>query len=124
MSKFTEKVLEVVNKIPKGTVASYGQVSLIAGIPRAALQVGWILHQYGETTPWWRVINNAGRISTKCIEHHASLQKKHLEAENVKVTPKLKIDIEKYRWRPNPNELKKLKLDEKYLEEVLNTYSL
>jgi len=76
MSKFKDKVIQIVRKIPKGKVASYGQVALMAGIPRAALQVGWVLHLSGDDgiTPRWRVINNAGRISTKCIEHNANIQ--------------------------------------------------
>lgn len=124
MSKFSQKVLQIVNKIPKGQVANYGQVALVAGVPRAAIQVGWVLHQQGDKTPWWRVINSAGRISTTCLEHTASMQKKHLEAEGVAVDKKLNIDIERYRWRPNPEELQDLKLDEEYITMIIDRYGI
>jgi len=103
MSKISDTVLNIVGSIPKGKVASYGQVALMAGFPRGARQVGWILHQLGDNSPWWRIINNSGRISTSCLEHTALLQKELLINEGVRVTNKLKIDIEKYRYRPNSN---------------------
>ena len=124
MSKFKEAVLKAVRAIPKGKVASYGQIALMAGVPRGARQVGWILHDYGDVTPWWRVINNAGRISTKCLEHPAVSQKTLLEKEGVKVSSNLKIDIEKYRYRPDPVTLKKLKLDDEYIEVLMNKYGI
>ncbi|OGC56081.1 hypothetical protein A3H26_01520 [candidate division WWE3 bacterium RIFCSPLOWO2_12_FULL_36_10] len=103
MSKISDTVLNIVGSIPKGKVASYGQVALMAGFPRGARRVGWILHQLGDNSPWWRIINNSGRISTSCLEHTALLQKELLINEGVRVTNKLKIDIEKYRYRPNSN---------------------
>lgn len=126
MSKFTKKVLEIVRKVPYGKVVSYGQVSLMAGVPRAALQVGWVLHLSGEDgiTPWWRVINNAGRISTKCIEHTPSNQQGLLEKEGVVVKRNLKIDIEKYRWRPDIKTLKKLELEQDYIFGILDKYGI
>jgi len=124
MSKFTDKVLNIVRKIPKGKVVSYGQVALMTGIPRAALQVGWVLHTSGgdEKTPWWRVINNAGRISTTCLDHTASIQKSLLEKEGVVVKKFLKIDIEKYRWRPSVEVLKQLELDDEYIFAIQEKY--
>ena len=112
--------------MPYGKVVSYGQVSLMAGVPRAALQVGWVLHLSGEDgeTPWWRVINNAGRISTKCLEHTANHQQKLLEKEGVIVKKNLKIDIEKYRWRPDIKTLKKLELGQDYIFGILDKYGI
>lgn|SRR3989344_1969049 len=123
-SKFKQKVIKAVRMIPYGQVASYGQIALMVGIPRAAIQVGWILHIAGDDgkTPWWRVINNAGRISTKCPEHTPLLQKELLEEEGVEVTGKLNIDIEKYRFRPAPDILRGLELDERYIEQVIAKY--
>lgn len=126
MSPFSQKVIKATRAIPKGNVASYGQIALIAGVPRAAIQVGWVLHQHGDKpgVPWWRVINNAGRISTKCVEHNANLQRTLLQKENITVTKGLKIDIEKYRWRPEPSSLKKLQLDNDYIERILDKYGI
>ncbi len=126
MSKFTNRIIKIVRKVPYGKVVSYGQVSLMAGVPRAALQVGWVLHLSGEDgkTPWWRVINNAGRISTKCLEHTADHQQKLLEKEGVEVRRSLKIDIEKYRWRPDIKTLKKLELEQDYIFGIPDKYGI
>ena len=126
MSKFTNQVIKIVRTVPSGKVVSYGQVALMAGIPRAALQVGWVLHTSGGDgkTPWWRVINNAGRISTKCIEHAPNLQQKLLEKEGVEVKKNLKIDIEKYRYKPDIKTLKKLELNEEYIFGILDKYGI
>lgn len=101
MSKFTDQVYKVIQSIPYGKVASYGQVALYAGSPRAARQVGWILHQSEGRVelPWWRVINNSGRISIKgSYNNSADVQRKLLESEGVVVEENLDIDIEKYRY--------------------------
>lgn len=121
MSKFSEKVLSVVDNIPYGKVVSYGQVALYVGVPRAARQVGWILRQSeGKEIPWWRVINNEGRISIKGNRYNTpELQRKLLQSENVFVTDEFEIDIEEYRYRASRRELIKFKLDDDYIDIVL-----
>jgi len=108
--------------IPSGKVVSYGQVALMAGIPRGARFVGGVLCFRGGNTPWWRVINNAGRISTTCHDHTATMQKKKLMLEGIDVDHKLKIDIEKYRWRPDPETLEGLELEEDYVQKIMEKY--
>ena len=98
---FKEQVIEVVKKIPKGRVVSYGQIAAYCGNPRMARHVGWMLRTLdGENKiPWWRVINNAGYISIKGnIIATPLVQKNFLELEKVIVSDNLKIDIEKYRY--------------------------
>ena len=72
LSNFTQKVIEVVQSIPLGKVVSYGQVAVYIGVPRAARQVGWTLRGIEESVslPWWRVINNKGRISIEGNLHN------------------------------------------------------
>ncbi len=84
---FKDRVLEEVRKIPKGRVASYGQIALFAGKPRGAREVGWILNRWGDEggTPWWRVINSKGYISIKHNEISALEQKRLLEEDGVDV---------------------------------------
>lgn len=122
MSKFKNRVIEIVNSLPKGTVVSYGQVALMAGVPRAAQAVRQILHNEGENAPWWRVVNNAGRISTKCTEHPANMQKKLLEKEGLVIKKNLTFDIERYRYVPDPKTLKRFELDDKYIQVILEKY--
>jgi len=124
MSKFKDSVLQIVRSVPKGKIVSYGQVSLMAGIPRAALQVGWVLHIAGDQVCWWRVINNQGRISTKCTEHFPLLQKQLLEEDGVKVSGDLKIDIKKNRWRPSLNTLKKFSLSDEHVYQIQEKFGV
>ncbi|MFA6981472.1 MAG: MGMT family protein [Patescibacteria group bacterium] len=108
MSVFTDQVLKVVRLVPYGKVASYGQVALMVGVPRAAIQVGWVLHQHGDDVPWWRVINSKGRISTSCMEHTAALQKSLLESEGVEVSEDMMIDMGVFRYAPSQEVLDSL----------------
>ena len=102
---FREQVISIVKKIPKGKVASYGQVAAACGSPRAARQVGWMLRtldaasDINSATPWWRVINAAGYISIKGnIIATPPLQKTFLERDGVVVDDDFKIDMKKYRY--------------------------
>jgi methylated-DNA-protein-cysteine methyltransferase related protein len=129
MSPFKEKVIQAVQKIPYGKVTSYGQIALYVGFPRGARQVGWILNSTERTPqikiPWWRVINNAGRISIKgTLYNDASIQRKLLLGEGVVVSDDFKIDIEKYRWLPKEKEIKQLELNKKYAHEIIEKYKI
>ena len=127
-----QKVIQIVNAIPYGKVVSYGQIALMAGIPRAAQAVGQILNSLEEDIlhvspkiPWWRVINNAGRISIKGTKYHdAIMQKKLLEQEGLEISKDFTFNIEKYRWRPTPDDLEKFELDQEYIEAIIEKYNL
>lgn len=102
---FNQKVYQVVSQIPKGKVATYGQIAVLVGNPRAARQVGWALHQLPVITdiPWQRIINRHGMISTTCQEHTYKIQKELLVRESVevkKINSTYFINMKKYLWRP------------------------
>lgn len=101
MTEFQQKIIEAVKLIPEGKVVSYGQVALYIGMPRGAREVGWALSDMDpDSLPWWRVINNAGRISIKGNNYvDANNQKELLEAEGVQVSDKFEINIETYRFQ-------------------------
>lgn len=101
---FSERVIHFVRQIPKGKVASYGQIAALAGSPRSAITVGQILHNQSEKyhLPWQRVINSRGYISTTCLEHPAEMQASLLEAEGVKVKKHdglYWIDLKNCQWQ-------------------------
>lgn len=125
MSKFKEGVIKVVNLIPYGMVASYGQVAAYVGMPRAARQVGWMLNKLPDNTvvPWWRVVNNKGRISIIGSKYSAKDQRLLLEKEGVEILDDLSFDIEKYRFKPDKKFIRKLELDPTYLEMIGNKIS-
>jgi methylated-DNA-protein-cysteine methyltransferase-like protein len=101
-----ERIYETVRDIPSGNVASYGQVAEIAGIPRGARQVGWALRQLsrGDDVPWHRVITASGRIAFEAGSARFEKQQALLAQEDVTVTAG-RVDMAKYRWRPELDEL-------------------
>ncbi len=111
LNPFQKKVLEIVRAIPKGKVLTYGQVALLAGVPRGARQVGRILYQLGGSpgVPWQRVINRYGGLSTYKVGSGAE-QRALLEAEGVKFKPDGTLDLPTYQWHPTPRAMDKLQL--------------
>jgi methylated-DNA-protein-cysteine methyltransferase-like protein len=101
-SGFFEKVWEMVARIPKGKVASYGQIAAMVGNPRAARTVGWALHSIPEEMqlPWHRVINSKGEISWHCREHEVEIQRVLLEKDGVKFDEHGRINMSHYQWCP------------------------
>ncbi len=120
MSSFKQKVLKTVSFVPFGRVVSYGQVAAYIGVPRAARQVGWILRGMGDVddVPWWRVVNQKGRISISGNFHaDRDLQKKLLEAEGIKVKD-FQVDMGKYRFIASQELLKKMQLGDEYIQTI------
>jgi len=99
-SDFAAKVMQIIRQVPEGQVVSYGQVALYAGAPGAARAVGWWLRtsREAENVPWWRVINNAGRISIINMFHQPEEQRRLLQEEGIEVSKDFRVDIEAYRW--------------------------
>src|SRR5690625_1632193 len=96
MNKFTIKVIEHIRQIPRGKVATYGQIATLAGNKRAARQVARILHSMSHkySLPWHRVINAQGKI----VITHKEEQKRLLENEGVNVGTQYSIDLSTYQW--------------------------
>lgn len=125
MSVFKDNVVRIIQLVPHGKVVSYGQVAAYVGAPRAARQVGWILRgiDNGVSVPWWRVVNNSGRISIKGnFNADKELQRKLLLAEGVIVLENFTLDINRYRFIPQDSVLKKMGLDNQYLQMLHERY--
>jgi methylated-DNA-protein-cysteine methyltransferase-like protein len=91
-----------VARIPKGRVATYGQVAGLAGLPRQARLVGYALNVLpaGSALPWHRVVNARGEISARRSGlGHEHLQRRLLERERVRFVDDA-LSLERYRWRP------------------------
>jgi len=97
----TEKVQaliwQIVNAIPLGKVATYGQIASMAGVPQQSRLVGRILSRLpsGSRLPWHRVINSQGRISNPNPTH----QQERLEAEGVSLING-RVQLKLYQWEP------------------------
>ena len=95
-----EKIYEIVKRIPKGRVATYGQVARLAGLPGRARQVGYALNKTpdGRRLPWQRVVNAQGRVSLR--GRGKSEQQELLEEEGVQFDDTGRIALKRYQWQP------------------------
>ncbi len=100
------RILETIRDIPRGRVANYGQIAEIAGIPRGARQVGYALRHTpsGMDLPWHRVVQSSGRSAFDPNSRAFRTQRDRLADEGV-VMLNGKVDMEKYRWQPDLDEL-------------------
>jgi len=101
MSDFYRRVYRIVERIPFGQVATYGQIAALLGYSHGARAVGWALHALPPDTdvPWHRVVNAAGRVSSSCLEHAAEEQRSRLQSEGVSVDEAGRLDLAAYRWQ-------------------------
>jgi len=98
-----QRIYSVVARIPRGRVATYGQVARLAGLAGHARLVGYALSALdeGSRIPWHRVINAKGRISSRAGGSPMSvLQRLRLERESVRFDVGQCIPLELFRWRP------------------------
>ena len=95
-----EKIYEVVKQIPKGNVATYGQVAALAGNKRWARVVGYALHVNPdpEGIPCYRVVNREGRLSEAFAFGGVNQQKVLLEADGIEVIDN-HVDLNVYQWK-------------------------
>ena len=100
------RIWDTIRDIPKGCVASYGQIAEVAGIPRGARQVGFALRHLpdNQDVPWHRVIQASGKIAFDNDSPQFEEQKKRLAMDDVAVMAG-RIDMQKYRWQPDLDEL-------------------
>jgi methylated-DNA-protein-cysteine methyltransferase-like protein len=100
------RIWDTIRDVPKGSVASYGQIAEAAGIPRGARQVAHALRQLpeGHDVPWHRIIRSSGRIAFDKGTPQYEEQAKRLMMDEVAVIAG-RIDMRKYRWQPDLDEL-------------------
>ena len=101
MSTF-EIIYSVVRQIPRGRVASYGQVAALAGNPRWSRVVGYALHVNPdpEGIPCYRVVTKNGGLSEAFAFGGINVQRELLERDGVEFTHDGRVVMEKYRWKP------------------------
>ena len=97
-----EKIYAVVRRIPRGRLATYGQVAGLAGLPGHARQVGYAMAALpsGTAVPWHRVINAAGMVSRRRVPGAELTQRQMLEKEGVRFDARGRVRLEKLRWKP------------------------
>jgi len=95
----------IIAQIPRGKVATYGQVAELAGYPGRARQVGYALAGMPEEMdlPWHRVINAQGQVSPRTASEFHRMQRDMLVAEGVPFRGG-RIELRDFRWMPGGNE--------------------
>lgn len=98
---FFEKVYQAVKLIPKGKVATYGQIAMMCESPRASRAVGWALHHNPQpgVIPCHRVVNRDGRLAPAFAFGGPEIQRELLENEGVAFLENGCVDLKKHIWR-------------------------
>ncbi|HEY6866914.1 MAG TPA: MGMT family protein [Candidatus Eisenbacteria bacterium] len=96
------RIWRTVRRIPRGRVASYGQVAAVAGLRGQARLVGSALHAApGDAVPWHRVVDARGALSLGRIDAAGAVtQRLRLEREGVRFDARGRADLVRHRWRP------------------------
>jgi methylated-DNA-protein-cysteine methyltransferase-like protein len=96
-----QRIYAVVRRVPRGRVATYGQVSRLAGLVNGARQAGYALHALPAHTavPWHRVLGAVGRISLR-DPGSAATQRLLLEREGVRFDAGGRVDLRTFQWTP------------------------
>lgn len=95
-----ERIYEVVKRIPKGKVATYGMVATMAGNPRWSQIVGYALHVNPDTSsiPCHRVVNRFGNTAKAFAFGGEDMQRKLLEDEGVRFISENTVDLKLCLW--------------------------
>lgn len=101
LKPLSKKILTAIRRVPKGKVASYGEIARRAGNPGAARMVAWLLHSASKKyrLPWHRIICAKGKISFPLFSEDFESQKTRLEREGVEVSMSGAIDLKKFGWK-------------------------
>lgn len=104
MQGFFERVYAAIRQIPRGKVATYGDIARLVGSPMAARQVGWALHAnpLPVVNPCHRVVFADGSLSAGFAFGGRDAQRALLAEEGVFVGDDYKVDLAEYRWNFQP----------------------
>ena len=98
-----QRFYAVISRIPRGRVATYGQVARLAGLPGRARQVGYAMAALPDDTrvPWHRVVNAQGRCSLRGDGGPGHIvQRLRLQRERVRFDGQGRLSLERFRWKP------------------------
>ncbi len=97
---FYDVVYEQVKRIPKGKVATYGQIAFLCGSPKASRAVGYALHfnPNQQEIPCFRVVNRFGMLAKAFAFGGIEEHKRRLEADGIIVFDNFSVDLNRYLW--------------------------
>ncbi len=95
------RVFAFVRACPAGRVTTYGWLAKVAGYPRGARMVGWIMNEASPGVPAQRVINSKGELSGSWAFGSPDRMRQLLEAEGIVFTNDGRVDLKRYGWDPS-----------------------
>ena len=99
-----QRVLQAVCRIPRGQIATYGQIADLIGAFGCARQVGWVLRRLKlpSSVPWHRVVNAQGWISMSLSREGSDwIQRDLLLAEGIPVDEEGRLPLRQFLWHPD-----------------------
>jgi methylated-DNA-protein-cysteine methyltransferase-like protein len=102
----SNEAIKLIKAIPRGKVATYGQIAYLMGLYPSVRRVVWILHPCSEKEglPWDRVVNKMGKISIKPGAGYEK-QKELLKAEGIVFDKNDAINLDRYLWETDDIEV-------------------
>ena len=95
MNTFFNEVYDIVRKIPRGKVLSYGRIAMMLGKPQGARAVGWAMRVCPEDVPWQRVVKADGAVADGGF---SELRRARLRDDGVAFLPDGRVDMKKCMW--------------------------
>lgn len=97
------RIYSAVRMIPRGKVASYGQIARIAGNPKWSRVVGYALHNNPdpETIPCYRVVTKDGALSSAFVFGGIQMQRKLLSSDGIEFDENGHVDMQRFQWNPD-----------------------
>jgi methylated-DNA-protein-cysteine methyltransferase related protein len=103
-SGYRERVYEIVKRIPRGRVMTYGQIAELLGGGYTPRTVGFAMHSSPEGIPWQRVLNAQGACSTGRVVLPQDKQQRLLEIEGVVFDKNSRCDLKSFLWIPEDDD--------------------
>ena len=104
-SDYRDRVYQIVRRIPRGRVMTYGQIAELLGEGYTPRTVGFVMHASPTGTPWHRVLNAQGACSTGRVVLPHDKQQRLLELEKVVFDKNGRCDLQTFLWIPRDHEL-------------------
>ena len=107
--EYRERVYQIVRRIPRGRVMTYGQIAELLGDGYTPRTVGFVMHASPSGTPWHRVLNAQGACSTGRVVLPHDKQQRMLESEGVVFGDNHRCDLQTFLWLPRERDLPRRK---------------
>jgi methylated-DNA-protein-cysteine methyltransferase related protein len=107
--EYRERVYQIVRRIPRGRVMTYGQIAELLGDGYTPRTVGFVMHGAPSGTPWHRVLNAQGGCSTGRVVLPHDKQQRLLETEGIIFGDNRRCDLQTFLWIPRERDLPRRK---------------